>query len=117
MHRRLLAMILGLRLRLLPAVFALAVTMTFLTSVATQERTYGQVVAEIRDEGFNRSQVIDYAWYLADVIGPRVSGRGPRRRKGDGGRPSGRRVALRAGGGSSSSSSSSFSSSSLERRS
>ena len=32
------------------------------------------MVAQIRDEGFNRSSVIDYAWYLADVIGPRLAG-------------------------------------------
>ena len=74
MYRRLLAMILCLRSRRAPAAFALAATMALATSVASQERTYRQVVAEIRDEGFNRSQVIDYAWYLADVIGPRLSG-------------------------------------------
>ena len=44
------------------------------TSGVSQDRSYRQVVAEIRDEGFNRSRVIDYAWYLADVIGPRLSG-------------------------------------------
>ena len=52
-----------------------AVTLVVLgIPTASQDRTYQEVVAEIRDEGFNRSKVIDYAWYLADVIGPRLSG-------------------------------------------
>ena len=44
------------------------------TPAVSQDRTYRQVVADIRDEGFNRSRVIDYAWYLSDVIGPRLAG-------------------------------------------
>jgi hypothetical protein len=31
------------------------------------------VVAQIREEGFSQSQVTDYAGYLADVIGPRLT--------------------------------------------
>ena len=43
-------------------------------SVQSQDDGYLEMVARIRDEGFNRSQVMDYAWYLSDVIGPRLSG-------------------------------------------
>ncbi|MES1211045.1 MAG: peptidase, partial [Acidobacteriota bacterium] len=32
------------------------------------------VVTQIRDEGFNRSKVMETAAYLTDVIGPRLSG-------------------------------------------
>ena len=32
------------------------------------------VLARIREEGFQRSQVMDLAWYLTDVLGPRVTG-------------------------------------------
>ena len=45
-----------------------------MVSLSSQEQSYGQVVERIRDEGLNRSRVMDYAWYLADVIGPRLAG-------------------------------------------
>lgn len=32
------------------------------------------VIARIREEGFRRSQVMDYAWYMTDVLGPRLTG-------------------------------------------
>jgi len=32
------------------------------------------VVARIREEGFRRSQVMDFAWYMTDVLGPRLTG-------------------------------------------
>jgi carboxypeptidase Q len=32
------------------------------------------LVTKIRDEGFRRSQVMEIAWHLTDVIGPRVTG-------------------------------------------
>ena len=38
------------------------------------------VVTQIRDEGFNRSKVMDTVAYLTDVIGPRLSG-SPRPRR------------------------------------
>ncbi len=53
---------------------SVATLVTLGTPVASQDRTYREVVAEIRDEGFDRSRVVEYAWYLADVIGPRLSG-------------------------------------------
>lgn len=39
-----------------------------------QERVDLEVVARIRDEGLNRSQVAELAGYLMDVIGPRLTG-------------------------------------------
>ncbi len=38
-----------------------------------EEMVYWDVVDRIRDEGFNRSKVADYAWYLSDFIGPRLT--------------------------------------------
>ena len=32
------------------------------------------MVTQIRDEGFNRSKVMETATYLTDVIGPRLTG-------------------------------------------
>jgi len=58
-------------------VIASVTVVTFVTlgtPVMSQDMTYQQVVEKIRDEGFNRSRVIDYAWYLSDVIGPRLAG-------------------------------------------
>ena len=63
-------------LRKLPsrtAVFALA--LTSLTSVAIAgEPVDLDVVSRIRDEGLNRSQVLDTLEYMTDVLGPRLSG-------------------------------------------
>ena len=43
-------------------------------STAAQEPVYWDVVDRIRSEGFDNSQVMDSAGYLADVIGPRLTG-------------------------------------------
>ena len=39
-----------------------------------QEKVYWDVVSKIREESFERSQAMDYVWYLSDVIGPRPAG-------------------------------------------
>src|SRR5262245_54658886 len=39
-----------------------------------QEPVHWDVVARIREEGFQRSQVMDLAWYMTDVLGPRLTG-------------------------------------------
>ena len=59
-----------------PVCWVLAVVgmLTLVAPLASQDRTYRQIVDQIRDEGFNRSQIMDYAWYLTDVIGPRLAG-------------------------------------------
>ena len=49
----------------------LSITSAYLLS---QERADLTMVARIRDEAFNRSQVMDFAWYLTDVIGSRLAG-------------------------------------------
>ncbi|MEE9233540.1 MAG: M20/M25/M40 family metallo-hydrolase, partial [Nitrospirales bacterium] len=42
--------------------------------VSAQEKVHWDMVSRIREESFERSQVLDYAWYLSDVIGPRLAG-------------------------------------------
>ena len=44
------------------------------TPAAVQEPVYWDVVDRIRSEGFDNSHVMDSAGYLADVIGPRLTG-------------------------------------------
>ena len=44
------------------------------TSGFAQERIDRDVLARIREEGFRRSQVMDFAWYMTDVLGPRLTG-------------------------------------------
>jgi hypothetical protein len=39
-----------------------------------QETVYWDVVSRIRGEGLTKSQVVEYAGYLSDVIGPRLTG-------------------------------------------
>ncbi len=52
----------------------IAITLSSSWPLASQGTVNTALVARIRDEGFNRSQVMDYAWHLTDVIGPRLSG-------------------------------------------
>ena len=42
--------------------------------LAAQEPVYWDVVARIREEGMQRSQVMSLAWYMTDVLGPRLTG-------------------------------------------
>lgn len=53
-------------------------TVGFLTAVAwkavAQEPVHLDVVAQIREEGFQRSQVMDILGYMTDVLGPRLTG-------------------------------------------
>ncbi|MCH8127600.1 M20/M25/M40 family metallo-hydrolase [candidate division KSB1 bacterium] len=42
--------------------------------LVSQEKVDLDIVERIKEEGFNRSQVMDYAWHLTDVIGPRLTG-------------------------------------------
>ena len=43
------------------------------TVVAAQETVYWETTARIREEGFERSKVMEYVWRLSDVIGPRLT--------------------------------------------
>jgi hypothetical protein len=60
--------------RLFTGILTAVIVFLIGTPVVPQGNGYGQAVERIRDEGFNRSQVMDFAWYLTDVIGPRISG-------------------------------------------
>ena len=60
--------------RVFVSLLIIAIVLLTGTPARSQGDGYWQAVERIRDEGFNRSQVIDYAWHLTDVIGPRVSG-------------------------------------------
>ena len=50
-----------------------AVTLCALPATA-QETVDLHVIADIRQEAFENSQVMDYAGFLTDVIGPRLTG-------------------------------------------
>jgi hypothetical protein len=54
-------------------VLAVAATTTVLAAQAS-ERLDDEAIRRIRDEGLNRSQVMDHLWWLTDVYGPRVTG-------------------------------------------
>ena len=43
-------------------------------SAHTVEKLDFATIAQIRDEGLNRSQVMDHIWWLSDVYGPRLTG-------------------------------------------
>lgn len=45
----------------------------FCTIVSAQEKTDENALQKIREEGLNHSKVMDYAFYLTDVSGPRLT--------------------------------------------
>ncbi|MGM0669514.1 MAG: peptidase M28, partial [Gemmatimonadota bacterium] len=52
----------------------LFVSMSFVPEpVPAQEPVDWEIVAKIREEGFQRSQVMDMVGYMADVLGPRLT--------------------------------------------
>ncbi len=53
------------------SVVALGILSSFLA--ASQEKIDHKMIEKIRDEGFNRSQVMNFASYMTDVLGPRFS--------------------------------------------
>jgi len=48
--------------------------LTVALALAPEESLDLAVLTQIRDEGYNRSQVMETAGYLCDVIGPRLTG-------------------------------------------
>ncbi len=60
--------------RVFASLLVVAIVLLTGTPARSQGDGYLQAVERIRDEGFSRSQVMDYAWHLTDVIGPRLSG-------------------------------------------
>ena len=70
-------------LRLLPAL-ALLVSLGASGMFAhAQEKLDYTALVKIQDEGLNRSQVMDHAWWLSDVYGPRLTGSPGIRQAGD----------------------------------
>src|SRR3982751_1600160 len=61
------------------AIRALAITALAASSVLAQERIDTDAISRIRDEGFNRSKVMETASWLTDVYGPRLTGSPPAR--------------------------------------
>jgi hypothetical protein len=56
------------------ALLVLGLVLTVGEPISSQDDSYQEMVVRLRDEGFNRSRVMEYASYLSDVIGPRLSG-------------------------------------------
>ncbi|MFC1554605.1 M20/M25/M40 family metallo-hydrolase [candidate division KSB1 bacterium] len=52
-------------------IFILLITITLTNA---QEMVDWEIASKIRDEGLNRSKVMDYVGYMTDVIGPRLTG-------------------------------------------
>lgn len=65
----------GLYLRSRRALGAVALTFAFAAPLAAQsERVDIDAISRIKDEGMNRSQVMEITSYLSDVYGPRLTG-------------------------------------------
>ena len=61
-------------MRVIRVISVLSVVFLMLTSeVKAQERVDWEVVSKIREEGLQRSQVMDIVGYMADVLGPRLT--------------------------------------------
>ena len=53
--------------------FVTLVALTLPPGLRAQEPVYPDVIARIREEGMQRSQVMSLAWYLTGVIGSRLT--------------------------------------------
>lgn len=62
------------RLAVYLAGFALLAVPAFAPAQVVQERIDLGVIEQIREEGFERSEIMELGGYLTDVIGPRLSG-------------------------------------------
>ena len=61
-------------MRALRSLFLLpVVSLVLFTGLAAQETVHWDVVSKIREEGLQRSQVMDIVGYMADVLGPRLT--------------------------------------------
>ena len=61
-------------LRRVALIAALSLTLPPLVTATSEEAVDWGVMSRIRDEGFNRSQVMETLGQLTDVIGPRLTG-------------------------------------------
>src|SRR2546423_1608122 len=64
----------GERMKIKRGMMVLGLALILATASIAQEKTDLGVVWKIKDEGFNRSQVMDTLSYLTDVYGPRLTG-------------------------------------------
>ena len=55
-------------------VLILSLLIPALTAQPSEEKLDYETIAKIRDEGLNRSQVMDHISWLSDVYGPRLTG-------------------------------------------
>ena len=55
------------------SLLAVAVLLGLPTGLTGQEKADWEVVSKIREEGFQRSQVMDIVGYMSDVLGPRLT--------------------------------------------
>ncbi len=53
---------------------ALTLTLVALPAAQSAEKLDYATIAQIRDEGLNRSQLMDHVWWLSEVYGPRLTG-------------------------------------------
>ena len=60
-------------MRILPAAVLVLALVAFPTAQSPEKIDYA-AIAQIRDEGLARSQVMDHIGWLADVYGPRLTG-------------------------------------------
>jgi carboxypeptidase Q len=60
--------------RVLPALILACSAVSVFSAQAPVESLDLATIARIRDEGLNRSQVMDHIWWLSDVYGPRLTG-------------------------------------------
>ena len=61
-------------MKLFKSLFVMAVAvLVCVFQAGAQEKIDYEMIDKFRDEGFNRSQVMDVASYMADVYGPRLS--------------------------------------------
>src|SRR5215212_3130230 len=60
-------------MRIIPAAVLVAGLVAFPAAQSAEKLDYG-VIAQIRDEGLNRSQVMDHISWLSDIYGPRLTG-------------------------------------------
>jgi hypothetical protein len=56
------------------AAAALTLLVVALADAQSTDRLDHATIAQIRDEGLNRSQVMDHIWWLSEVYGPRLTG-------------------------------------------
>jgi len=56
------------------SLLSLSICIVFVTNSIAQEKVYWDVVQLLKNEGRTNSKVMEFAWYLTDVSGPRLTG-------------------------------------------